>query len=235
MSIYLCGGGDVDLVPFVEDAAARAALRNAEAPRIAVITVDQGEEHIYADELISALEEAGDCDTVSLSYGNDDDADLADLVDIDAVFVGGGPTVEYLRVLAPIVGEIRRRVAEGMPYFGVSAGALAAAERAFVRGHAIGGVAVAPDMIGEGADEIELDSGIGLIDVTVDVHAAQWGALGRLIAATEAGMASGGVAIDENTALVVAEGGLHVIGTGTVWQVIPADHGVSVSTMAAES
>jgi len=75
--------------------------------------------------------------------------------------------------------------------------------------------------------------GIGLIDIAVDVHAAQWGTLGRLVAATEAGLVSGGVAIDENTALVVSENGLSVAGTGSVWQVTTDDAGVRVSTVAA--
>ena len=61
---------------------------------------------------------------------------------------------------------------------------------------------------------VELGEGLGLVDLAVDVHAAQWGTLTRLVAATEAGMVRGGVAIDEHTALVVGEGALTVLGRG---------------------
>jgi uracil-DNA glycosylase len=47
--------------------------------------------------------------------------------------------------------------------------------------------------------------GIALVDIAVDVHAAQWGTLSRLVAATEAGLVDGGVAIDERTALIVGQ------------------------------
>jgi hypothetical protein len=45
--------------------------------------------------------------------------------------------------------------------------------------------------------------GLGLGPFTVDVHAAQWGTLPRLIAAVDSGAVEHGVAIDENTAVNV--------------------------------
>ena len=75
--------------------------------------------------------------------------------------------------------------------------------------------------------------GLGLVDLAVDVHAAQWGTLGRLIASTEAGLVGGGVAIDEDTVLIVGDGTLHVEGLGSVWRVTSADNGVLVSTLGA--
>ena len=57
-----------------------------------------------------------------------------------------------------------------------------------------------------------MEQGIGLLDVSIDVHAAQWGTVSRLIAAAEAGLIDGGLAIDEDTVLVVGEGGLVVSG-----------------------
>ena len=67
----------------------------------------------------------------------------------------------------------------------------------------------------------------------MEVHAAQWGTLSRLVAATEAGLIDGGLAVDENTALVVGEGALGVVGAGSVWRVSQADGGVLVSTFGA--
>lgn len=233
MSIFLCGGGEVDLAEFVAEAASSSKRSTREVPRIAVLAIDSGHGSFFTDEIVESLTDAGSCEPVVRAYGEGEEAALADLVDVDAIYVAGGTTSDYLRALQPIVGEIRRRVAEGTPYFGLSAGALLAAEKALVGGYRIGDVPVAPEMIGDGIDELEVAPGIGLIDITVEVHAAQWGTLGRLIAATEAGLVSGGVAIDEDTALVVSDGGLRVIGSGSVWQAFASEHGVVVTTAAA--
>lgn len=233
MSIYLSGGGDAPLVNFIADAAGSSARRGADVPRIAVFYTGRVFRRTTPDDVADALSEAGACEPVVREYGAQQEAALADLVDIDAIYVSGGDPREYLRALQPVIGEIRRRVAEGTPYFGTSAGALIAADRAVVAGHSIGGVAVAPEAIDDRTAELEVVEGIGLVDITIDVHAAQWGTVSRLIAATEADLVSGGVAIDEGTTLVVADGGLTVQGTGSIWQVMPGEHGVTVSTAAA--
>ncbi|WP_167132338.1 Type 1 glutamine amidotransferase-like domain-containing protein [Paramicrobacterium chengjingii] len=233
MSIYLSGGGEAPLLEFVADAARSSARRDAAVPRIALIYTGREYRKTRPDEIVDALTAAGECEPVVCEYDATHDAVLADLVDIDAVYVSGGDAREYLRVLQPIIGEIRRRVAEGTPYFGTSAGALIAADKALVAGHSIGGVPVSPPTISSNDSELEIAEGIGLVDITIDVHAAQWGTVSRLIAATEAGLVNGGVAIDENTALVVTDGGLTVVGSGSIWQVIPGEHGVNVATAAA--
>jgi len=97
----------------------------------------------------------------------------------------------------------------------------------------MGGVEVTTQDAAEGLDEITIEPGIGLLDVTVEVHAAQWGTLSRLVAATEAGLIDGGLAIDESTALIVGVGALGVVGAGSVWRVSQADGGVLVSTFGA--
>jgi cyanophycinase len=67
----------------------------------------------------------------------------------------------------------------------------------------------------------------------VDVHAAQWGTLGRLCAAVAAGLVASGVAIDENTAVVVVSGSASVVGAGAAHVVLPAGDGVSVRAVSA--
>ncbi len=74
-------------------------------------------------------------------------------------------------------------------------------------------------------------AGIGLVDVTIEVHVAQRGVLSRVIAAAEAGLIAGALGIDERTALIVGEGGLRVEGSGNVWRVPPTDSGALVSTI----
>jgi len=135
---------------------------------------------------------------------------------------------------------VRLLVSDGLPYVGFSAGAAIAADRALLGGWLIGDVPVCPQDASEDLDEVELGEGLGLVDLAVDVHAAKWGTLTRLVAATEAGMVRGGVAIDEHTALVVGEGALTVLGRGSVWRVEPqVDEqgdvvGVSVGSLGAE-
>jgi cyanophycinase len=153
--------------------------------------------------------------------------------EVDGIVIGGGRTPAYRELLEPHFGELRRQIAAGVPYLGCSAGAAIAAERAIIGGWRIGGVAVTPEATSEGLDEVTVAPGIGLVDVAIDAHAAQWGTVSRLIAAVEAGLVEGGLAIDERTALVVGEGGLGVAGDGSVWRVLPGESGVVVSTMGA--
>ena len=108
-----------------------------------------------------------------------------------------------------------------------------AADHALIGGWWSATSPVAPEETGEDLDEVTIAEGIGLVDLAIDVHAAQWGTLSRLVAAPRLGLVDGGVAIDEFTVLIVGEGGLRVDGRGSVWRVLPADHGVLVGTIGA--
>lgn len=207
----------------------RAAQSGRDEPLVAIVTVGAGSSH--AEELAASLGISVQTRRSTLAPG--DVAALTAISAVDGILIGGGVTPDYLAALLPISGEIRRQVSAGVPYLGFSAGAMIAAERALIGGWRIGGVEVTPEHVSEGLDEITLATGIGLLDVTVDVHAAQAGSLSRLIAATEAGLIDGGLAIDENTVLVVGEGALGVLGAGSVWRVSQADGGVLVSTIGA--
>ncbi|PWC07367.1 Type 1 glutamine amidotransferase-like domain-containing protein [Mycetocola zhujimingii] len=240
MSVHLVGGGwseskspaVYDL--FVAEAAERAESGSFDgAPRIAVIVVRDEDGDAHAAKLVDAASAAGAFEPVVTSLAFGETATSASLAGVHGIIVGGGLTPAYLASLTPIFGEIRRLVASGVPYLGFSAGASIASERALVGGWRIGGVEVSPEAGSEHLDEVTVENGIGLLDISVDVHAVQWGNLSRLIAATEAGLVDGGVAIDENTAFVVGEGALRVVGAGSVWQVLSTDGGVRVSSLAA--
>ena len=143
-----------------------------------------------------------------------------------------GAAVEDVRAgLEPVFGELRRLVAGGVPYLGVSAGAMIAAEGSLGGGSRIGGVVVSPEDPGEVGYELEIEAGIGLVDVAIEVHVAERGMLSRLVAAVESGMVAGGLGIDERTVLIVGDGGLRVEGKGSVWRVVPTEGGVLVSTI----
>ncbi|MDJ0349833.1 Type 1 glutamine amidotransferase-like domain-containing protein [Cryobacterium sp. PH29-G1] len=235
MSVHLVGGGgdpahDAEVFgSFLSEVTKRAAQSGRDEPLVAIVTVGPGTAH--AEELAESL--GGSVQTRRSTLAPGDIAALTAISAVDGILIGGGVTPDYLAALLPIFGEIRRQISAGVPYLGFSAGAMIAAERALIGGWRIGGVEVTPEHVSEGLDEITLAQGIGLLDVTVDVHAAQSGSLSRLIAATEAGLIDGGLAIDEDTVLVVGEGALGVLGAGSVWRVSQADGGVLVSTIGA--
>jgi cyanophycinase len=241
MSIHLVGGGvspdqasDV-YGRFVAEATARGTVVGRSRPRIAVLGVgDATGLQSFADDVAAA----GDAKVVLTVVPEGETFATAVLSDVDGLAVAGGLTPAYLSAVEPLVDQIRLLVADALPYLGYSAGAMIAADRALVGGWRIGGVAVCPEAWSEGLDEVTLAEGLGLVDLTIDVHAVQAGTLARLIAAAEAGFVTAGLAIDADTALIVGEGALEVRGTGSVWRVIAAedtdgDQFVSVATLGA--
>ncbi|HEY9324826.1 MAG TPA: Type 1 glutamine amidotransferase-like domain-containing protein [Agromyces sp.] len=241
MSIHLIGGGATTVAdaalhaPFVAEAAARARAAGRARPRIAVISL-----HPEAQEKAAALAElltaAGDGDEIEaqlIAGRAGEPIALTAIADVDGIAVGGGFVEEVRAGLEPLFGELRRQVADGVPYLGVSAGAMVAAEGSLGSGSRIGGVLVAPEDPEEPGFELEIESGIGLVDVAIEVHVAQRGMLSRLVAAVEAGLISGGLGIDERTALIVGDGRLRAEGVGSVWRVLPTEGGVLVSTIGA--
>ena len=247
MSVHLVGGGSSsgaeDLyAPFVAEAAARGAALGRDVPRVAVLIVDAdgtpSPEH--RDQFPAMVADGGRCEALVTVVEAGSTFDTRVLSDVDGLVVAGGLTPAYLDAVAPIVDQVRLLVGDGLPYLGFSAGAMIAADTALAGGWLIGDVPVCPESAAEDLDEVTLAEGLGLVDLAVDVHAAQWGTLSRLVAATEAGLVRGGVAIDEGTALVVGEGALVVLGTGSVWRVeaqLDDDDlvvGVSVGTLGAE-
>ena len=150
---------------------------------------------------------------------------------IDGLLVGGGPTPEYHQAMSPLYPRIRDLVTGGLPYAGFSAGAALAASMAVIGGWTVDGVAVCPEETNEDLDPVTVVPGIGLVEGAVDVHAAQWGTLSRLVAAVDAGLVEGGVAIDECTTLVMDGPQRAVAGAGRVWQVSSAADGVGVTAL----
>ncbi|QEO13465.1 hypothetical protein FLP10_02835 [Agromyces intestinalis] len=242
MSVHLVGGGTFEPTDatapiwagFRDEAAAHAARAGREVPRIAVITARSGDPAAQAAKIVALLDAAGPVEVrTSVIIGDGETVPPAALAEVDGVVIGGGHAPSYRAAVEPVFGELRRQVAAGVPYLGFSAGAMIAAERAIIGGRRIGGVVVSPEPGDQELDEVTIAPGIGLVDVAIEVHVAQWGALSRLVAAVEAGLVEGGLGIDEDTALVVGDGGLRVVGTGSVWRVLPGEQGVVVATMGA--
>ena len=241
MSIHLVGGGwdeDYDgevYRDFLSESSARASASGRALPRIAVLLVREDEEtmSLRTESYIRQLTRVAECEPVVTAVLEDGLFASPVLSGIDGLLIGGGLTPAYLDAVAPLVDEIRMLVADGLPYLGFSAGAMIAADTAIIGGWKIGEVPVSAEHTGESLVDVTVAQGLGLVDLAIDVHAAQWGTLSRLVAATEAGLIDGGIAIDEYTVLIVGDDSLRVVGTGSVWQVDSGDDGVLVSTLGA--
>ena len=219
MSVHLIGGGWAEdestwTGRFVDEARTRAGGR----PTIAVVlwapTIAEGEAW-HADHRDDLSKH--DCDVRFVQLAADRALDASDLAGADGIFVGGGLTPGYHEAVMPAAQAIRELVADGTPYAGFSAGAMIAGDVALLGGWRIGGVEVTQQASSEGLDDVTLAEGIGLVDVVVDVHAAQYGNLGRAVAIVDADLVERTVAIDERTSLVVGEQGLAAAGEGNVY------------------
>jgi cyanophycinase len=219
VSVHLIGGG------WAEDEAAWTGRFVAEArdraerrPTIAVVlwaeTAAEGES--WHDEYRADLG-AHDCEVRFVQLAADRVLEPADLTGADGIFVGGGLTPGYHAAIMPAAQAIRELVADGTPYAGFSAGAMIAGDVALLGGWRIGGVEVTQERSSEGLDEVTLVEGLGLVDVVVDVHAAQYGNLGRAVAIVDAELADRAVAIDERTSLVAGAAALVAAGEGNVY------------------
>jgi cyanophycinase len=178
---------------------------------IACLIADEGE-GVDADRWRTTLVDAGaedhDVRVVVLSAQRPiADEDVAGAA---GIYVAGGLTPLYLEVLAGW------HPPAGVPYAGFSAGAAIAARDAVIGGwRTTDGRPVCPEESGEDLEVVTVRSGLGLVDHAVDVHAAQWGTLGRLVHAVQCGLVSEGWALDEGAVLIDGE----VHGPGAAWHV----------------
>lgn len=203
-------------------AADRAVARGADrSPRVAVVVAAARPGSVLAEAermlggrleivpLVARLDADGR-GVIELGF------DGHELLDVDGVVVADGPAGALAAALDHRAADLRRRVHEGMPYFGVGAGAAIAADRALLGGHEVGGVAVAPETTDPGDPELRLGPGLGLVDLAILPHAAQHGRLGLAIAVIEAGLVDRVVAVDDDTALEAGDEGLRILGAGSV-------------------
>ncbi|CAL9298049.1 Type 1 glutamine amidotransferase-like domain-containing protein [Streptomyces sp. SudanB182_2057] len=221
--VFLIGGG-WDRAEVYEPFLRRARG----ARRIGCLIVDEGDGAAQFARYAEALGKAGPaCVPVPLliPLGGRFAPESA-LDGIDGLLVCGGLTPAYQEALAECLERLPGLLAErGLPYAGFSAGAAVAARRAVVGGWLVDGAPVCPEETGEDLAEVEVRAGLGLVPFAVDVHAAQWGTLARLVAAVGRRQAPYGVAVDENTLLGVHDGEARVSGAGRVHVVRPAPDG----------
>ncbi len=215
MTTFLIGGGwndeAADLVygPFLAAAGPE--------PVVACLLIDEGDGAERFARFEAVLRKVAPCRPVPVLVPLGGVLDPASLDGAGALLVCGGLTPAYQDALAPVLAELPALLAaRGMPYAGFSAGAAVAAGAALVGGWLSQGTQVCAEEASEDLDEIEVRPGLGLVPFTVDVHAAQWGTLPRLIEAVTLGAAPSGVAIDEDTMLTVDGDRARVSGLGRV-------------------
>ncbi|WP_258803441.1 Type 1 glutamine amidotransferase-like domain-containing protein [Pseudarthrobacter sp. NS4] len=227
MSIFLVGAGpDYVAFPEVFDRFAEEVSRHVrpEGPvRVAVVVHDRGgNPAARLPEYAEPLNARNSCDVVPVLLGREEAVNPAVFDGVDAVVVGGGLTPAYWEALKGAAAAILRRVADGAPYLGFSAGAMITPESALIGGYRVDGREVCGEECSEGLDDVAIRDGLGLAPFAVDVHAAQTGTLSRAVGAVAAGLAARAVAIDENTAIVLPAAGsadFQVIGTGNCWDI----------------
>ncbi|WP_035844323.1 Type 1 glutamine amidotransferase-like domain-containing protein [Kitasatospora azatica] len=215
MTTYLIGGGwndeAAELVygPFLAAAGPE--------PVVACLLIDEGDGAEQFARFEAVLRKVAPCVPVPVLVPLGGVLDPAALDGASALLVCGGLTPAYQDALVPVLAELPTLLAaRDMPYAGFSAGAVVAAQAAVVGGWLSHGTQVCAEEAAEDLEEIEVRPGLGLVPFTVDVHAAQWGTLPRLIEAVALGAAACGVAIDENTLLTVDGDRAHVSGLGRV-------------------
>jgi cyanophycinase len=230
MTTVLIGGGWADASVYAPFLAAAGAN-----PAVACVIVDEGDGPEYFAKYEAHLATVAPARPFPVLVPLGGSFDPAALEGADALLVCGGLTPAYASALAPAAPAVRSWLAAGRPYAGLSAGSAVASSRALVGGYLWEGRAVCPPDTAEDLDPVTVVDGLGLVQFAVDVHAAQWGTLNRLCTAVAAGLVPTGVAIDEDTAVVLDGDSASVIGLGAVHLVRPAPAGVSVVSLPAGS
>ncbi len=226
-SLHLIGGGwDEPAVfePFLDAAGAQ--------PVIACVVLDEGDGQVQFTRWATVLRELAPCRPTAVLVPVVGQLSVSQLGDADALLVCGGLTPAYAAAVAPVAESLRGWLRD-RPYCGFSAGSAIAATRALVGGWRDGEVEVCPEDSGEDLDQLSVVDGLGLLDLMIDVHCAQWGTLPRLIAAL--GPSGRGLGIDENTALHVDGDTMTVTGLGAVHHVLAADGASEVRSFRAGS
>jgi cyanophycinase len=229
---FLIGGGRDDPAVLASHRPFAAAL--TEPGPVVCLVLDEGED-TDPDRWAGNLRAAGVADVRVVVVSPRRPPVAGDLDGASGVYVAGGLTPGYQAALT--AGRAWLAAAVGLPYAGFSAGAAVAGRLALVGGwRALVGetvVAVCDEDAGEDLELVSVREGLGFVDVLVDVHAAQWGTLGRLSHAVLERQVEGW-AIDEGTALEYAVGRpVAVHGIGAAARVRPRGGEVTVRFFAA--
>lgn len=228
VEIFLIGGGREAQV------AHEAFVRACGGGSIVVFALDDPELDVARWE--GTLKDAGATEATVVPVSPSRPPLAADLSGAAGVYVAGGLTPAYREALVDAGTEwLDAARTAGLVYCGFSAGSAIAPGRALVGGWqtAYGDrtLDVCDEELAEDLQNLTVLPGIGLVPFLVDVHAAQWGTLYRLVHAV---LATGleGWAIDENTALTFTPDGTPTVhGTGAATHVTRTGAGSTTVTI----
>ena len=173
--------------------------------------------HVYTDVFTTLG--AGRVQTVHVATRQEAmNLDLDPFDDVTGVFISGGDQARLASKLGgtAFASWLKERAEKNeIVLAGSSAGAAGMSQSMIVRGKP----SAAPS-----TETIRLSPGLGILgDVIVDQHFTQRHRLSRLITAVSYNPANLGIGIDEDTAIVLHNGLLDVIGSGTV-TILDASH-----------
>ncbi|MNS05713.1 cyanophycinase [Brevundimonas sp. P7753] len=185
--------------------------------RLVIATIASHEPEGYFDSYRKGFSGLGVGDLIELyveDRAESRDKDLLDVFDGAAgVFFSGGDQLRLASQIGdtPIEQRIRDLHARGGLIAGTSAGASVMSETMLVKG---------PSAESYRIGEVHMAPGLGLLpNVIIDQHFAERGRFGRLLGAVAHNPRLMGLGIDENTAVVVEQGELRVLGDGAVYVV----------------
>jgi cyanophycinase len=221
-------GGHEEREPYSKRTILKEVAARVGGGKLVLATVASHHPEGYFDEYQKAFRDLNVGELVELYV--EDRAEAGDkdklrvLDDAAGVFFSGGDQLRITSQIgdSAIEEKVRRLYERGGVIAGTSAGASVLSETMLVKGtseetHRIGNLRMAP--------------GLGLIrDVIIDQHFAERGRFGRLIGAVAHNPRSLGIGVDEDTAAIVEDGSLTVLGSGAVY-IVDGSH-VSYSNLA---
>jgi len=216
-------GGHEDRRPSGDRTILREVAKRVRGGKLVLATVASHRPEGYFDEYEEAFRDLDIGELVELyveDRGEASDRDKLQVLDDAAgIFFSGG---DQLRITSQIgdtgiEAKVRALYERGGVVAGTSAGASVMSDTMLVKGtsketHRIG--------------DLHMSPGLGLIrDVIIDQHFAERGRFGRLIGAVAHNPRVLGIGIDEDTAAIVEDGRMRIVGDGGVYVV----DGTSVS------
>jgi cyanophycinase len=215
-SLIIIGGGE-DRDPKGKRVILSEVARRLRGGKLVLATVASREPEGYFEDYRAAFADLGLGELIEL-YVEDraearDPSKLEVLDDAAGIFFSGGDQLRITSQIgdSSIESRVRAIYERGGVIAGTSAGASVMSDTMLV-----GGASQATHRIGD----LHMAPGLGLIrDVIIDQHFAERGRFGRLIGAVAHNPRVIGIGIDEDTAAIVDDRRLRVIGSGAVYVV----------------
>lgn len=213
MTLFLVGGGPSENLSDVHDAyaASVAARARGHQARVAYISAGRPEQvqGFVADYTRPLLQRLPECEVTEVcllpvAEGEEDQSVWPeDLSEYDGIIVAGGHTPSYLTGMMPKRAALARLVREDVPWIGYSAGAHVTSRHCWVGGWKVKGHQVGNELAAEGLEELTVVDGLALVTPLVATHNNTWQTESLVLAALEHNHSRTGVAIDEDTCLII--------------------------------